>query len=94
LAHFFFNLKRAKQPLHSQQQAVTPDPAISNSKKVRQTAITICSGLSHLTGWAALPSEYQRGHITAVLRVEKLSDDIIHCLFLKNMKGLNLHDRV
>jgi hypothetical protein len=26
-------------------------------KKVRQTAITVCSGLSHPTGWAALPSE-------------------------------------
>jgi hypothetical protein len=34
----------------SQQRAVAPYPASSNLKKVRQTAITICSGLSHLTG--------------------------------------------
>jgi hypothetical protein len=42
-----------------QQRAVTPYPASSNSKKVHQTAITICRGLSHPTGWswAALPSE-------------------------------------
>jgi hypothetical protein len=26
-------------------------------KKVRQTAITICRGLLHLTGWVVLPSE-------------------------------------
>jgi hypothetical protein len=27
-------------------------------KKVRQTAITICRGLLHLTGWVVLPRTY------------------------------------
>ncbi len=30
---------------------------VQTFKKVRQTSIIICSKLSHLTGWAALPSE-------------------------------------
>ncbi len=34
------------------QLAVTPDPV-----SLRQTAITICRGLSHPTGWAALSSK-------------------------------------
>jgi len=49
----------------------------------RQTAITICRGLTHPTGWAALPS-YQG----IFSRVEKPSDDINNCLFLMNKKGL------
>ncbi len=42
---------------YSQQRSVSPNPGSSNKKKVRHTAITICRGLSHPTGWAALPSE-------------------------------------
>jgi len=54
--HTFFKFK-AHQTAITLQRAVTPNPASSNSKKVRQTAITISRGLSHLTGWATLPSE-------------------------------------
>ncbi len=51
-----------------------------------QTAITICRGLSHMTGWAALPSEN-------ILQLcfhgaEKPSEDINIHLFWMNEKGL------
>ncbi len=48
--------------------------------KRSQTAITICRGLSHPTGWAALPSDFFQGW--------SFSDDINSRLFLMNKKGL------
>ncbi len=39
------------------QQAVMPNPANSNFKKMLQLTIIICRGLLHLPGWAVLPSE-------------------------------------
>ncbi len=44
-----------------------------------------CRGLSHPTGWAALPSDNIPGHFS---RVEKPPDDINSCLFFINKKGL------
>ncbi len=40
----------AEKQAFSQQRASRPDSVTTNIKKVRQTAITISSGLSHLTG--------------------------------------------
>ncbi len=54
---FFFNLKRAKQPLLSAAGCHTRPWKFKYKKKVCQTAITICRGLSHPTEWAALPPE-------------------------------------
>jgi hypothetical protein len=53
--HTFFLILSAPNSHYSQQLAVTPDPAISNFKKVHQKAITICSRLSYQTGWAEKP---------------------------------------
>ncbi len=51
-----------------------------------QTAITICSGLSHPTGWAELPSENLSQHIFS--RAEKPSEDINnHKNFFKYIFG-------
>jgi hypothetical protein len=54
-------------------------------QKGRQTAITICRGLSHPTVRAAFPSDKISGHFFQ--RVEKPSDDINNHLFLMNKKG-------
>jgi hypothetical protein len=62
---FFKNLKHAKQLLLSAAGFHT-----FKLKEVRQTTIIINSGLSHLTGWAALPSENISRHFS---RVEKPS---------------------
>ncbi len=51
-----------------------------------QIDITICSGQSHPTGWAALPSE--NISLRFFSRAEKPSEGIARCLFLMNMKGL------
>ncbi len=51
LAQFFFFEVR-HQSHYSLQGAPTPAPASSNSRKGRQTAILIFSGLLYLTGWA------------------------------------------
>jgi hypothetical protein len=45
----FFKFEALKTAITICKQAVTPDPASSILKKVRQTAISICSGLSHTT---------------------------------------------
>ncbi len=84
---FFYNFKPAKQP-YCQQRAVTPDPGSSNFKKVCQPAITICWGLSHLPGWAALHFEnISRSFFQGWRNPLK---DINSRVFLKNKKGLNL----
>jgi hypothetical protein len=49
---FLKNLMHAKQPLLS-----TGGFCTFKLKEVRQNTIIISSGLSHPTGWAALPSE-------------------------------------
>jgi hypothetical protein len=54
-------------------------------QKGRQTAITICRGLSHPTGRASLPSENISGRFFS--RVENPSDDIYNRLFFMNKKG-------
>ncbi len=51
------------------------------------TAITICNGLSHPTGWAALLSKNISWRFF-LSRAEKPSEDIAQRLFLMNMKGL------
>ncbi len=48
---------------YCQQQAVKPDPGSSNFKKVRQTSINICRGLSHPTRGAVLSSEDINGRL-------------------------------
>jgi hypothetical protein len=53
----FLKIWSAPKSHYCQQQASVPNIASSIFFKVPQTAITICSGLSHPTGWAALPSE-------------------------------------
>jgi hypothetical protein len=53
---------------------------------VLQKAFTICSRLSHSTGWAALP--FENISRSFFLRAEKPSKDITPRLFLMNMKGL------
>jgi hypothetical protein len=63
---------------------VTPNPANSNYKKVCQTAICICRGLSQLTGWAVLLSE----NISQHLCQGKPSEDVYSHLFLMNDTGL------
>jgi hypothetical protein len=60
----------------------------ATSKKVRQTIITICSGLSHSTGWAAQPSKDISGPFFQGQRGPIGSDDITRRLFQMNMKGL------
>ncbi len=71
---------------YRQQRAITLNPQSWNFKqKGRQTAITICRGLSHRTGRAALPSHKISGFFS---RVEKPFDDINSHLFLMNKKGL------
>ncbi len=55
LVHFF--IWRAANSHYSLQRAPTPDPASLNLKKVRQTAILICSWLLYPTGWAGPISE-------------------------------------
>jgi hypothetical protein len=49
-------------------------------------AITICIGLSHPTGWAALPSE----NIGIFIRAEKISEDINDRIFFINNKWLKV----
>ncbi len=57
--------------------------------KLHQTTITLCSGLSHPTGWTALPFEnIDHGFFS---RMEKCSEDITSYLFFMNMKGSALH---
>jgi hypothetical protein len=57
LARFFIIRAPNSHYMHSQQQADTPCQASSNSKNMCQMANTICSGLSHSSIWAALPSK-------------------------------------
>jgi hypothetical protein len=57
----------------------------SNSIETRHTVINICSGLSHPTGWAALPSEKISRFFS---RANKPPEEINNHLFLMNMKGL------
>jgi hypothetical protein len=45
----------------------------------------LCGGLSHPTGWAALPSENKSRPFFS--RAEKPSEDITGRLFLMNTKG-------
>ncbi len=89
----FFKIWTVPKSRCCQQRAVTPDPGSSNSfKKMHKTPITIYKGLSHPTGWAALPSEnISRWFFSSM---EKPSEDINSRLFLMNKKGLkklNLH---
>jgi hypothetical protein len=53
--------------------------------EVHQTAITICSWLSHPTGRAALPSE-NISRWFYFSRADKPSEDVKSRLFLKNKK--------
>ncbi len=84
MVHYFLNLKLAKNPFLSAMGCHTW-PRKFKFKKVHQTVFTICRGLSHLTGWAAL----LHGIFS---RVEKPSEDINIHLFLINKKGLRKKD--
>jgi hypothetical protein len=59
-------------------------------KKVRQTAITICTGLVNPDG-QYIPLWIYHGFFS---RAEKPSEDITRRLFLMNMKGLKKHDLI
>jgi hypothetical protein len=63
-----------------------PTQQVQILKKVRQTAITICSRLSHLTRWAALPSDNIAQRFFQGQRYP--SEDINSHLFLMNKKRL------
>jgi hypothetical protein len=78
--------KSAQKGHYYLQQAVTSDPASSNSKKVRQRPLLYAAGCHIRLDGQHCPLRTYHGDFS---RAEKSSEDITRCLFLINMKWLN-----
>ncbi len=80
----YFQIWRTSNGHYYLQRAFTPDPASSNFKKVRQTAITIFKGLPHPGQHCPL-----RTYQGFFFKGRETSEDINSRLLLMNKKGFH-----